>query len=97
MARCYILSGCGSRSIRALQVPSRARPFPVARPGQRIFGKGARESFLAADLLAADERVDRHGNGAIDVLGRDVVGKTHAAESFADTHDGFKMTDLERC
>ena len=62
--------------------------------GGSILSKGPRQRLLTADLLPADERIDRHGDSAVDVLRSAVFGQTHLAEGFADAHDGFQMTHL---
>lgn len=62
--------------------------------GKNILGKCTRKCLLAADLLAADERVNRHRNGTVNILRRAEVGQTHPAERLRNTHNGFKMTDL---
>ena len=64
------------------------------RPGKRILGKRARERPLARHLLGADERVDRDGDGAIDVDATAVLGQPHPGKGLAQTDDGFKMPDL---
>lgn len=86
--------------------PLRARlrkriPSPVIsnlahriREKKNILGKRPRQRLLTADLLPADKRIHRHGDGAVDVLRSAVLGQAHLAESFADAHDGFQMTDL---
>ena len=61
---------------------------------QYILCKRPRERLLTADLLPADERVDRHGDGAVDVLRGAVLGQAHLAKGFADAHDGFEVADL---
>ncbi|KAJ6443533.1 hypothetical protein O9K51_04712 [Purpureocillium lavendulum] len=47
-----------------------------------------------AHLLAADEAVDRHGNGPVNVLRRAVLGKAHPAKGLADADDGLEVADL---
>ena len=59
-----------------------------------ILGKRPRERLLAADLLPADEGVDRDGDGAVDVLRRAVFRQAHLAKGLADAHDGFEVADL---
>lgn len=54
-----------------------------------ILGKCSGKRLLGADLLAADEGLHGHGNGAVNVLGRAVLGQAHLAERFSNTHDGF--------
>lgn len=54
-----------------------------------ILSKRPRQRLLTADLLPADERINRDRDGAVDVLRSAVFGQTHFAESFADAHDGF--------
>lgn len=66
------------------------------RPGQRVLGKGSRQSLLAADLLAANKTLYCNGNCSVNVLCWAVFGETHSAERFANSNDGFKMTNLER-
>ena len=63
-------------------------------PRQRVLGKRAGQSLLAADLLAADEALDRDGDGAVNVLGAAVVGEAHAAKSFANADDGLEVANL---
>ena len=36
--------------------------------GLNVLGKSPRKGFFTADFLAADERVDSDGDGAVDVL-----------------------------
>jgi hypothetical protein len=45
--------------------------------------------------LAADEALDRHGNGAINVLRGAVLGEAHPAEGLADADDRFEVADLK--
>lgn len=59
-----------------------------------ILGKSTRKRLLSADFLTANEGIDCHGDGSVDVLCRAVIGQAHLAESLGDTHDGFEMTDL---
>lgn len=59
-----------------------------------ILGKRPRQSLLAADLLSTNKRIHRHCDSAVDILRSAVLRQTHFAESLADTHDGFQMTDL---
>jgi hypothetical protein len=59
-----------------------------------ILSKSPRERFLAANFLAAHERVNGYGDRAIDVVRRAKVGKPHLAKRLGDTHDGFQMADL---
>jgi hypothetical protein len=71
-----------------------ALPFDGGRGGEDLLGECPGERLLAADLLAADEGLDGYGDGAVDVLGGAVLGQTHLAEGFGDTHDGFQVADL---
>lgn len=64
------------------------------RPGKGVLGKCTRQRLFAADLLAADEGVYGDSNRTVNVLCGTILGQTHLAEGFRDTHDGFKMTDL---
>lgn len=74
-----------------------ASQVPTQKSGKMdILGKSTRKSLLAADFLATDKRVNRHRNGAVDVLRRAVFGQPHLAESFRNTHNGFKVTDLDK-
>ena len=59
-----------------------------------ILSKRPRQSLLTADLLRADKGIHRHRDSAVNILRSAVLRQTHLAESFADTHDGFQMTDL---
>lgn len=59
------------------------------RKERNILSKRPRQRLLTADLLPADERIDRDCDCAVDVLRSAVFGQTHFAESFADAHDGF--------
>lgn len=61
---------------------------------KRVLSKRPRQRLLTADLLPADKRIHGHCDSAVDVLRSAVLRQTHLAESFADTHDGFQMTDL---
>ena len=61
---------------------------------KNILRKRPRERLLTADLLPADERVDRDGDGAVDVLRGAVFGQAHLAKGLADAHDGFEVADL---
>lgn len=59
------------------------RPLALAlilppAPRKRILGESSRQGLLAADLLTSHEGVDRDGDGAVDVLGGDVVREAHA-------------------
>lgn len=65
-----------------------------AEGGDDILGKRARKCLLCADLLAANEGVNCHGDGSVNVLCRAVLGQAHLAESLGNTHDGFEVTDL---
>ena len=56
---------------------------------RNVLGKGSGERLLGADLLAADETVDRDGNGPVNILRGAVFGETHLAKGLGDTHDGF--------
>jgi hypothetical protein len=62
--------------------------------GKDILGKSPGESFLAAEFLAADKRVDCDCDGAVNVLRRAEIRQSHLAKGLGDTHDRFKMTDL---
>ena len=62
-----------------------------------VLGKRPRERLLAADLLPAHERVDRDGDGAVDVLRGAVFRQAHLAKGLADAHDGFEVADLGGC
>ena len=64
------------------------------KKGNNILCKRPRERLLTADLLPADERVDRDGDGAVDVLRGAVFGQAHLAKGLADAHDGFEVADL---
>ena len=56
---------------------------------RNILSERPRQRLLTADLLPADERVDRDCDGTVDILRSAIFGQTHFAESFADAHDGF--------
>ena len=45
-----------------------------------ILGKRPREGLLAAHFLRADKTVDRHGDGAVDILRGAVFREAHLAE-----------------
>lgn len=64
------------------------------RSSKRVLGESPRESLFTGDLLGADKRVDGDCNCAVDVLRCAVLGETHLAKGFGDTHDGFEVTDL---
>ena len=67
----------------------------IAFAEEDILSKRPRQRLLTADLLRAHKRIHRHCDGAVDILRRAILRQTHLAESFADTHDGFQMTDLK--
>jgi hypothetical protein len=60
-----------------------------------VLGEGASQGLLARDLLAADEAVYRNSNCAVNVGCVAVFRETHLGESFRNTKDGFKVTDLD--
>jgi len=68
--------------------------FDSIQKRKDLLRKSSRQRLLTTDLLAADKRIHCHRNSTIDILRSAVFGKTHLAERFADTHDGFQMTDL---
>lgn len=59
-----------------------------------ILCKSPCEGLLAADFLRPDKTIDRDGNGPVNVLRGAVLGETHLAKGFADSHDGFEVADL---
>ena len=77
-----------------LQGRTRGRRRRKEKKRKYILGKRPRERLLAADLLPADEGVDRDGDGAVDVLRRAVFRQAHLAKGLADAHDGFEGADL---
>lgn len=86
---------------------SRAHAFPASaaisvvlggtRPAERVLRERSRQSLLAGDLLATDKAVNSHCNSSIDINRAAVFAQTHFGEGLADSQDGFKMTDLQRC
>lgn len=52
---------------------------------KRVFGKSSSESLLAADLLASNEAVNGHRNGAVDVMSIAVLAEAHLRERLANT------------
>ena len=62
-------------SSRSSGLPCEGAPlFGGAGPCQCVLGKRSGQCLLAADLLAADKTVDRHGYGAVDIVGVAVLG-----------------------
>ncbi len=59
-----------------------------------ILGKSPGERLLATDFLRPDKTVDRHGNGAVDVLRSAIFREPHLAEGLADAHYSFEVADL---
>ena len=62
---------------------------------RNILSKCSRQRFLTAHFLPTNEAVHRDCNSTVNILRGAVFRKTHLAEGFADTHDGFEMTNLE--
>ena len=72
----------------------REREWGKEKKKENILRKRPREGLLTADLLPADEGIDRDGDGAVDVLRGAVFRQAHLAKGFADAHDGFEVADL---
>lgn len=72
-----------------------ASPMTCIWPCQCVLRECASQGLLAANLLAANEALDGDGDGTVDVVGRDVVCQSHAAEALADADDGFQVTNLD--
>ena len=75
-------------STTATAIPDRPRPR------QGVLGKRPLQGLLTADLLAADERIHRNRDGAIDVSVAAVFGQAHFGKGLACAQDRFEMADL---